>query len=204
MLPQKARCLLVLAHGAGAGMRHPFMETISRKLAEHGIGTFRYQFLYMEKKQKRPDPKTFLLATVQSAGAAAREYAGNIPVLAGGKSMGGRMTSNAAAEGLLPDVRGIIFFGFPLHPPGQPDKWKERAAHLKLVKVPMLFLQGTHDAFADLKLLRPLCKGLGKLATLHLIEGADHSFRVAKSTEKRSMDAFDELVKTSSTWANEL
>lgn len=204
MMPSEARWLLVFAHGAGAGMRHPFMETMAKKLGEQGIGTLRYQFLYMEQKQKRPDPKPVLLATVQSAVNAAHEYAKGVPLLAGGKSMGGRMTSNAAAEGLLSDVRGILFLGFPLHPPGQPDKWKERAEHLKRVKTPMLFLQGTRDSFADLKLLRPVCKELGKGTTVHLIEDADHSFHVPKSTNRTDTDVFDELVRTVVEWTKNL
>lgn len=204
MLPRGARWLLVFAHGAGAGMRHPFMEAMAKNLADHGIGTFRYEFPYMEKKQKRPDPRPLLLATVQSAVVTASEFAGKIPLLAGGKSMGGRMTSMAAAEGLLPDIQGIVFFGFPLHPPKQPEKWSERAEHLKRVKVPMLFLQGTRDAFADLKLLRPVCKGLGKRATLHLIEGGDHSFHVPKSSERGDTGVFDEIVRSVETWADKL
>lgn len=204
IMPPDAHALLVLAHGAGAGMRHPFMETMSDKLAERDVGTFRYQFPYMEKKQKRPDAKPLLLATVRSAVRAAREHAKDVPLLAGGKSMGGRMTSNAAAEGLLPDIRGIVFFGFPLHPPGQPNRWRERAEHLQRVIVPMLFLQGTRDAFADLKLLRPVCKGLAKLATLHLIDGADHSFRVPKSSGRSDGNVFDELVETVIDWSDSL
>ena len=201
MMPREARWLLVFAHGAGAGMRHPFMETMSEKLADHGIGTFRYQFVYMEQKQKRPDSRPVLLETVQSAVTAARTFSKDVPILAGGKSFGGRMTSNAAAEGLLPDVRGIVFFGFPLHPPGQPDKWRERAEHLKRVMIPMLFLQGTRDSFADLKLLRPVCKKLATLATLQLIDGADHSFHVPKSSDRTDTDVLDKLTKMLVAWA---
>jgi predicted alpha/beta-hydrolase family hydrolase len=204
MMPVNPQWLLVFAHGAGAGMRHPFMEAMAKRLAGSGIGTFRYQFPYMEQTQKRPDSKPILLATVQSAVNTAREHAKGIPLFAGGKSMGGRMTSNAAAEGLLPDVRGIVFFGFPLHPPNQPDRWKERSEHLNHVKVPMLFLQGTRDSFAGLKLLRPVCKELGKRATLHLIEGGDHSFRVPKSVGRTDSDVFDELTRTVVDWAEKI
>lgn len=198
--PEGAHAFLLFAHGAGSGIRHPFMETMARNLGEAGIATFRYQFPYMEKRQKRPDPKAVLLATVQSAFNAARDYARGIPIFAGGKSMGGRMTSTAAAEGLLPDIRGIVFFGFPLHPPNQPEKWKGRAEHLKHVRVPMLFLQGTRDAFADLDLLRPVCTKLGKLATLHLVQGGDHSFNVAK----KNSDVLRDLAKTVSEWIGEI
>ena len=204
MMPTRARWFLVFAHGAGAGMRHPFMVTMAKKLADQSIGTFRYQFPYMEARQKRPDPRPMLLATVQSAVYEARRIAGDTPLLAGGKSMGGRMTSMSAAEGFLPDIRGVVFFGFPLHPPQQPEKWSERSAHLKLVKVPMLFLQGTRDAFADLKLLRPVCKQLGKRGTLHLVEGGDHSFRLPKSLDSAGRNVLDELAAALVEWTRDL
>jgi len=174
--PDTARWLLVLGHGAGAGMRHRFMEGSASALAARGIATFRYQFPYVEKHASRPDPQPILLATVQSAVAVAHVAAGDLPLLAGGKSMGGRMTSLAWANEPLSDVRGIVFFGFPLHPAGSPDT--ARAEHLKRVAAPMLFLQGTRDKLADLALLRPVIERLGPKATLHVVEGADHSFEV--------------------------
>ena len=192
--PKDARWLLVFAHGAGAGMRHRFMEAMAVKLAEQQIATFRYQFPYVEKGIKRPNPKPILLATVRSAVAAAQSAAPDLPLLAGGKSMGGRMTSNAAAEEPLANVRGVVFFGFPLHPPGQAST--DRADHLDAVSVPMLFLQGTRDTLADLKLLRPVCKRLGKRATLHIIDGADHSFHVLKSSGRTDEEVLDELAGT--------
>ena len=199
MLPKDAAWLLVLGHGAGAGMRHSFMGQISTYLAEADIATFRYQFPYMEKNSKRPDPKPILLGTVRSAVATAAELSGGLPLLAGGKSMGGRMTSMAAAEQPLLNVRGLVFFGFPLHPAGQPST--ERADHLQKVSIPMLFLQGTRDALADLTLLKPVCTKLGKRATLHIINGADHSFHVLKSSGRNDEHVLDELAHTTRAWA---
>jgi uncharacterized protein len=200
--PETARGLLVLAHGAGAGMRHPFMNDIVRRLGERGVAIFRYQFPYMERRAGRPDPQPVLLECVRSAVAAAHEAAGDLPMIAGGKSMGGRMTSNAAAEGPLPGVRGVAFFGFPLHPPGAPGT--SRADHLDRVKVPMLFLQGTRDTFAGLDLLRPVVERLGSRATLHVIDGTDHSFGVPKRTGRTNADVLDELATTVVTWAEAL
>jgi predicted alpha/beta-hydrolase family hydrolase len=176
--PADAKAAFVFAHGAGAGMRHGFMEAASEALADRGIATFRYQFPYMEAGGRRPSPRGVLLATVRSALAAAARQAGELPLLAGGKSMGGRMTSQAAAEEPLPGVRGLVFVGFPLHPAGRPGI--ERAEHLADVGVPMLFLQGTRDKLADLELLRPVCESLGAGARLHVEEGADHGFHVLK------------------------
>src|SRR5213595_3344755 len=152
--PKDARLLYVLAHGAGAGMRHPFLESISQRLAEQGIATLRYQFPYMERRSRRPDPPAVAAATVRAAVAEAARIAPDLPLVAGGKSFGGRMTSTAQAEEPLPGVRGLVFLGFPLHPPGRPDD--KRAEHLAHVQVPMLFLQGDRDEFADLKLLEPV------------------------------------------------
>ncbi len=196
--PARAKCLLVLGHGAGAGMRHPFMNDFSERLADHGIATFRYQFPYMEKKSKRPDPQPVLLATVRSAVDAAAGIEKDLPLFAGGKSMGGRMTSLAAAKSLLPEVRGLIFFGFPLHPPGRPST--ERAQHLTQVSSPMLFLQGSRDKLAELNLLRPVCESLAARATLHVIDGADHSFHVPKTSGRSDSDIMNELVKTADDW----
>src|SRR6266403_2012181 len=182
--PAKARRLLVLAHGAGAGMCHPFMEKLAGELAGVGVATLRYQFPYMEARRRVPDAPAVLTATVVAAVRAAAEAAPGLPLLAGGKSMGGRMTSQAAAEqsldGALDGVRGLVFFGFPLHPPNRPAT--KRADHLAKVTAPMLFLQGTRDTFADLQLVRPVCAKLGSRATLHVIETADHSFHVLKSS----------------------
>ena len=165
--PSSAQWLLVLGHGAGAGMAHPFMERLVVELANAGIATLRYQFPYMEERRRVPDKPELLAATVAAAVCLAAETMPKLPLLAGGKSMGGRMTSQAAAENLLGPVKGIVFFGFPLHPPNRPST--KRADHLAKVGVPMLFLQGTRDTLADLTLLRPVCANLGAHATLHII-----------------------------------
>lgn len=200
--PKDATWMLVFGHGAGAGMKHPFMEAVSQKLAASGIGTFRYQFPYIEKKSRRPDPKPVLLGTVRSAVEKARDLDDSLTLLAGGKSMGGRMTSNAAAEEPLNNVRGIVFFGFPLHPPGKPST--ERADHLHRVTVPMLFLQGSKDKLADLSLLHPISQKLASLATLHVIDGADHSFHMLKSSGRADSDVLDELVRSVTEWLNQI
>lgn len=197
--PADARRLLVLAHGAGASMRHAAMEALSAALAQRGTATFRYNFPYMERGKGPPDPKPKLHATVRSAVKAAHEAAADLPLYAGGKSMGGRMTSQAAASAELPGVRGIVFFGFPLHPAGKPDM--ERAEHLVEVQTPMLFLQGTRDKLADLELLEPVCQSLGKRATLHVVEGADHSFHVLKSSGRTDSEVCSELAQTVDDWA---
>lgn len=201
MRPADARWLLVLGHGAGAGMRHRFMEAIAVELAGTGIATFRYQFPYTEQGKRRPDSKPVLLATVRSAVAAATDVADGLPLLAGGKSMGGRMTSMAAAVEPLPAVRGLVFFGFPLHAPGNPGTG--RAAHLAEVTVPMLFLNGTRDKLADLDLLRPVCEDLGPAATLHVVEGADHGFAVLKRSGRTGDDVIHELATATRDWADE-
>src|SRR6516165_11413176 len=190
--PDSARWLLLFAHGAGAGMRHPFMESIAAKLAAVDIATLRYQFPYIEHHRGRPDPPATLTATVAAALHNAQKAAPGLPILAGGKSMGGRMTSQAAAQGLLPGVRGLVFFGFPLHPPKAPGT--KRAAHLSKVTTPMLFLQGSRDTLADLTLLRPIIQKLGVLATLHVIESADHGFHVPKRSGKTDEDVLRELA----------
>src|SRR5467141_5170421 len=180
--PTKARRLLVLAHGAGAGMSHPFMEKLAGELAGVGVATLRYQFPYMEGRRRVLDTPTVLTATVVAAVRTSAEAAPGLPLVAGGKSMGGRMTSHAAAQHPLDGVRGLVFFGFPLHPPNRPGT--KRADHLAKVSVPILFMQGTRDTLADLKLLRPICAKLGSRATLHIFEKADHSFHVLKSSGK--------------------
>ena len=200
--PPDARRLYVLAHGAGAGMRHPFLESIAQALAERSIATLRYQFPYMERRAGRPDPPAIAAATVRAAVAEAARVAPGLPLVAGGKSFGGRMTSTAQAEAPLPGVRGLLFLGFPLHPPGRPDD--KRAEHLAQVRVPMLFLQGDRDEFADLTLLRPVVKRLGERATLHLIQGGDHSFKVLKSTGRTADQVMNELAATAFSWATSL
>jgi len=197
--PTTARRLLVLAHGAGAGMRHPFMEKLAGELAGVGVTTLRYQFPYMEARRRVPDAPALLTATVVAAVRAAAEAAPDLPLLAGGKSMGGRMTSQAAAQRPLEGVRGLVFFGFPLHPPNQPGT--KRADHLAKVAIPMLFLQGTRDTLADLTLLRPVCTKLGSRATLHVIETADHSFHVLKKSGRSDPEVLRELAEKAASWA---
>jgi predicted alpha/beta-hydrolase family hydrolase len=197
--PPDAWLLYVLAHGAGAGMRHPFLENVSAALAAQGIATFRYQFPYLEAGRSRPDLPATLEATVRAAVAKAGEIVPELPVVAGGKSLGGRMTSGAAAGSSLERVRGLAFLGFPLHPPGQPST--RRADHLQHVAVPMLFLQGTRDAFARIDLIQNVCHALGSRATLHIVPGADHSFGVLKRSGRTSGQVLDELAGTLARWA---
>lgn len=196
--PPDARAILVLGHGAGAGMRHRFMEAIAERLAGHRVATFRYQFPYAEIGRRRPDPPRLLVATVRSAVAAASAAAADLPLFAGGKSMGGRMTSTAASESALPGVRGLVFFGFPLHLAGKPGT--VRGDHLLGVTVPMLFLQGTRDKLADLDLLGPVCERLGDAATLHVVEGGDHSFHVLKRSGRSDDEVQGELASTAAGW----
>jgi len=200
--PPDAQCLMVLAHGAGAGMNHPVMTAIANELAAAGVASFRFQFPYMEQRRRVPDRPPVLTATVQAAVQAASKTAPDLPLFAGGKSLGGRMTSLAASEGRLDNVRGLVFFGFPLHPPNQPGT--KRAEHLGKVKLPMLFLQGTRDALADLKLLQPILAKLGTRATLHVFEGADHSFHVLKSSGKTDEGVLNELAQSASDWMKKL
>jgi predicted alpha/beta-hydrolase family hydrolase len=201
--PDEARWLYVFGHGAGAGMRHRFMGAAADALAARGIATLRYQFPYMEGRSRRPDPLPILLATVRGAVAAARQAAPDLPMLAGGKSMGGRMTSQAAASGEgLEGVRGIVFFGFPLHDPGTPSA--SRAEHLDHVPQPMLFLQGTRDKLADLDFLRPVIDRLGARATLHIVDGADHSFALPKKAGRDEADVLQELATTTCEWTQTL
>ena len=200
--PERARWLYVFGHGAGAGMRHGFMERASAALGAEGIATFRYQFPYVEKRLRRPDPQPILLSTVRAAVAEAHAAAGDLPLLAGGKSMGGRMTSLASSAEALPGVRGLVFFGFPLHAPGRLGA--ERADHLDRVEAPMLFLQGTKDKLASLDLLRPVVERLGERGTLHIIEDADHSFATPKRSGRDLDDVLFELARTASAWADGL
>ena len=202
ILPKGAQGLLVLAHGAGAGMRHRFMEEIAQKLADKSIATFRYQFAYMEKGIKRPDGEAVLTATVRAAVATAKKHGDGLRLFAGGKSMGGRMTSLAAAKEPLEGVRGLIYFGFPLHAAGRPSA--DRGQHLFDVKLPMLFLQGSRDALADLKLLKPLCARLGEKVELFVIDGGDHSFHLLKSSGRSDDQAVAEAVTKASSWISRL
>ena len=200
--PPGAWLIYVLAHGAGAGMRHKFLESMAAALADRGVATLRYQFPYMEAGLKRPDSPRVAEAAVEAAVRRTAESTPDLPIIAGGKSFGGRMTSGAAARGLLPGVRGLAFLGFPLHPPGQPGI--QRADHLDQVNVPMLFLQGTRDTFAKLDLLEPVCRRLDPRATLHLIEGGDHSFSVPKSSGRSASGVLSELADTLVSWARPL
>jgi uncharacterized protein len=202
--PENARYLLVLAHGAGAGMRHPFLGKLAAELATVDVATLRYQFPYMEQRRRVPDPPTVLTSSVRAAVKTASEIAPDMPILAGGKSMGGRMTSQAAAEHPpeMDNVKGLIFFGFPLHPPGRPGT--KRAEHLARVRAPMLFLQGTRDQFADLKLLQPIVDGLGAHATLREFDTADHSFHVLKRSGKTDAQVIRELAQSVRDWADSL
>jgi predicted alpha/beta-hydrolase family hydrolase len=197
-----SKLCLVLAHGAGAGMEHPFMAAIAQDLAARDIATLRYQFPYMERGEKRMDAPPLCHATVRAAVAAAAQLIPEVPLIAGGKSFGGRMTSQAQAVNPLPGVRGLAFFGFPLHPPDKPSI--DRAAHLYKVKIPMLFLQGTRDNLADLTLLRPLVGELENLATLKVLEGADHSFHVLKRSGRTDEEVKAEMLDAFTVWAETL
>ena len=196
--PPKPLACLALAHGAGAGMFHPFLSAAAAGLAERGIATLRYQFPYMERGSKRPDSPRIAQVTVRAALVAARRLVPKVALFAGGKSFGGRMTSQAQAESPLPDVRGLVFLGFPLHPPGRPSD--ERGEHLFDAQIPMLFLQGTRDEFATLPLLRPLVKKLGARATLELIDDADHSFRVPKRAGRSHEEVLAGMLDTLAAW----
>jgi predicted alpha/beta-hydrolase family hydrolase len=197
-VPPDARACYVLAHGAGAGMTHPFMTAIAKELAERSIATLRYQFPYMERGSKRPDAPKLAHAAVRAAVIEASRLVPQLALFAGGKSFGGRMTSQAQAASPLPGVRGLVFLGFPLHPPGQPSD--ERAKHLFDVQIPMLFLQGTRDDFANLQLLEPLCLQLGDHATLKLFQDADHSFHVPARTGRKDSEVRAELLEALGDW----
>lgn len=200
--PRGERACFVFAHGAGAGMAHPFMEAIADGLAERAVATLRYQFPYMEKGSKRPDTPPVAHAAVRAAVAeAARLYPG-LPLIAGGKSFGARMTSQAQAGAPLPNIAGLAFLGFPLHPAGKPSV--DRAAHLADVKIPMLFLQGTRDTLAELKLLEPVVKELGRKATLHVVEGGDHSFHVLARSGRKDADVITEICDAMAAWIGKI
>jgi hypothetical protein len=199
MLPSDAHTAYVLAHGAGAGMTHAFMSAIANELAAVGVGTLRYQFPYMEAKGKRPDSPEVCHATVRTAVAEAARRAPTLRLVAGGKSFGGRMTSQAQAVSPLIGVSGLAFLGFPQHPPKKPST--ERARHLSQVQVPMLFMQGTRDELADLALLEPIVGELGERATLRKIEGADHSFHVLARRGRTDAEVLRELAREIAEWA---
>jgi uncharacterized protein len=198
LMPANAKALFLFSHGAGTDMRHRTMASNAEGLAERGIATLRYNFLYTEKGGKRPDPPRLAHAAVRAAAAKARELAPGLPLFAGGRSFGGRMTSQAQADDPLPGVRGLAFLGFPLHPAGKPGT--ERAEHLSKVRIPMLFVSGTRDALAELDLLEPAVGGLGTLATLHLVDQADHSFKVAAKNGRTSAEAVAEVLDAIAGW----
>lgn len=196
--PPEAAACYVMAHGAGAGMGHPFMVAIADGLAARGVATLRYQFPYMEKGARRPDPPKLAHATVRAAVVEASRLLPALALVAGGKSFGGRMTSQAQAASPLPGVRGLGFLGFPLHPAGRPSD--ERAAHLSEVGTPMLFLQGSRDELADLPLLQTVVGGLGARATLRLFDQADHSFHVPVRTGRKDAQVRDEVCDALADW----
>lgn len=191
--PETPRLLYVFAHGAGAGMRHNFMNQLADRLEAVDVATLRFQFPYMQAGGKRPDPPALLESTVRYAIELGRQELPEIPMIAGGKSMGGRMTSQLLAKTHDLPVRGLAFVGFPLHQPGKPGR--ARAAHLFDVRIPMLFLQGTRDTLADLTLMREVTDELGDRARLHVIDGADHSFAVLKRTGRTNEEVLDELAR---------
>ena len=201
-LPAAPRAALVLGHGAGAGMAHPFMAAVAAGLAQRGIACLRYQFLYMERGSKRPDPPALAQAAVRAAAAEAAKRLSGVPLFAGGKSFGGRMSSQAQAASALPGVRGLVFFGFPLHPPGKPGR--ERGEHLSKVEVPMLFLQGTRDEFAQLDLLQAQVKLLGERARLTLLDEADHSFHVPGRSGRKDPQVLAEALDAAAAWIEEI
>jgi hypothetical protein len=198
--PARAKACFVFAHGAGAGMGHPFMETVAAGLGERGIATLRYQFPYMEKGSKRPDSPAVAQAAVRAAAAEAARRCPGLPLIAGGKSFGGRMTSQAQAASPLDGVQGLAFFGFPLHPAGKPSS--DRAKHLADIKIPMLFLQGTRDSLAELSLLEPVVKSLKRRATLHVVKEADHSFHVPVRSGRNDREVMSEILDAFEKWGS--
>jgi uncharacterized protein len=200
--PTRARACYVLAHGAGAGMDHPFMVAVAGELARRDVATLRYQFPYMERGARRPDPPQLAHATVRAAVAAALRLVPGLPLIAGGKSFGGRMTSQAQAKASLQGVCGLAFLGFPLHPAGRPSQ--DRAEHLFEVQIPMLFLQGTRDTLASLDQLEPLCKELGRRTTLKLFADADHSFHVPARTGRKDAQIFGDVLDALAAWLDDV
>jgi predicted alpha/beta-hydrolase family hydrolase len=196
--PDNARACFVFAHGAGAGMSHPSMETVAAGLCDRGIATLRFQFPYMEKGSRRPDAPAVAHAAVRAAVKEAARCCSGMPLIAGGRSFGGRMTSQAQAIAPLAGVRGLAFLGFPLHPAGKPST--ARAEHLSDIKIPMLFMQGTRDSLAEMSLLEPVVNGLGGLASLHLVQEADHSFHVLARSGRNDREVMSEILDALSAW----
>jgi predicted alpha/beta-hydrolase family hydrolase len=196
--PADARACFVFAHGAGAGMTHSAMEAAAHGLAERGVATLRYQFPYMEKRSKRPDPPAVAHAAVRAAVAEAGRCCAGLRLIAGGRSFGGRMTSQAQAAAPLAGVDGLAFFGFPLHPAGKPSD--DRAKHLADIRIPMLFMQGTNDKLAELTLLEPVIKRLGRTASLHLVGDADHSFHVPARSGRNDREVLNEILDAFAGW----
>lgn len=199
-VPAGTDVLVLLGHGAGTGMRHPFLDAVAEALAERRVATLRYAFPYAEAGRRRPDPRPVLLLTVREAARVARALAPELPLFAGGKSMGGRMTSMAAAEEPLPGVRGLVFLGFPLHRPGDPSD--ARADHLHDLDLPMLFLQGTRDRLAELARMRRVSRDLGARATLHVVDAADHGFAATKRSGRTPGEVVAELAETVADWTS--
>ena len=200
--PEAPRACFVFAHGAGAGMAHSFMEAFAIGLSERGLASLRYQFPYMEKGSKRPDPPAIAQSAVRAAVAKAAEIFPGLALIAGGKSFGGRMTSQAQAAAPLPGARGLAFVGFPLHPAGKPST--DRADHLAKIDIPMLFLQGTRDSLAEVALIEPVVQRLGSRATLHLAEGADHSFHVLARSGRKDAEVMNEILDAFAGWVSAL
>ena len=200
--PPQARACYVLAHGAGAGMNHRFLGAVAAGLAQRGIATLRYQFPYMERGAKRPDPPHLAHAAVRAAVAAARQAMPGVALIAGGKSFGGRMTSQAQARTPLPGVHGLAFLGFPLHPTGKPSR--ERGEHLFAIQIPMLFLQGTRDTLAAIDQIEPLCDALGARAALKLFADADHSFRVPVRSGRNDAQVLGEVLDALASWLDQV
>lgn len=199
--PDNARHLLALGHGASTNMRHETMQAIAEALAKQGIATFRFNFPYSENRRGRDSTET-CVATIKSAVTAARNAAPDLTLLAGGHSFGGRMTTTAQAEDPLESVKGLVLFSFPLHLPGRPDT--KRAVHLSNIQIPMLFLSGTRDELATLDLLEPVVRDLGKRATLHLLDTANHSYKILKKTRTSTEDVFEEMARTTRLWTDKL
>jgi predicted alpha/beta-hydrolase family hydrolase len=200
LVPPRPQACFVFAHGAGAGMMHPFMQAMAGGLAERSIATLRYQFPYMERGRRRPDTPALAQATVCAAAIAATRLLPSLPLLAGGRSYGGRMTSHAHAASPLPGVCGLVFLGFPLHPPKRQSD--ERASHLLDIRIPMLFLQGTRDALAELTLLERIIERLGQRATLYLLHDADHSFHVPANSGRKDADVRSEMLDACARWTS--
>lgn len=200
--PDEARAVLVLAHGAGAGMEHPSMQTVADGLAQRHVATLRYQFPYMERKNRRPDPPALCHATVRAAVAEAARLAPDLPLIAGGRSFGGRMTSQAQALSSLAGVRGLVFLAFPLHPAGRPAT--DRADHLQEVGIPMLFIQGSRDELAEFDLLREVIRQLSPRANLHVLQDADHSFHVPARSGRKDPAVREEALDAICVWLDNL